>query len=94
MRLVGRNLLHEFAQKHADASAHVDAWISEVSEARWKTPGDVKQRYTSASILSNNRVVFNLKGNRYRIVTSLHYTTGVVLVDRIGTHAEYSRWSL
>jgi mRNA interferase HigB len=92
MRVVGRNLLSEFAQKHADAAAHIDAWTSEVSEAKWKTPGDVKKRYPSASILSNNRVVFNLKGNRYRVATSAHYATGVVLVDRIGTHAEYSRW--
>lgn len=93
MRLIGRNLLCDFAQKHADVAAYIDAWIHEVKEARWRTPQDVRTRYPSASVLSQNRVIFNLKGNRYRLATSINYTVGVVAVDRIGTHAEYSRWT-
>ena len=59
----------------------------------WRTPAEVKARYVSASFLANNRVVFNLKGNKYRLDTKIAYQVGVVLVKRIGTHAEYSRWT-
>lgn len=92
MRLAGRLLLEEFASKHAEIRGPLRAWIAEVEEARWRSPSDVKSRYPSASILSENRVVFNLKGNKYRMETKINYEVGVVLVTRIGTHKEYSKW--
>jgi mRNA interferase HigB len=94
MRLVGKELLHEFEQRHTDIKAPLRAWIDEVEEADWRGPADIKARYPSASFLSENRVIFNIKGNKYRIETKVSYEINVVLARRIGTHAEYSKWTL
>lgn len=94
MRLIGKELLAEFAEQHADIRSPLDAWIREVEEAGWGGPEDVKARYPSASILSDNRVVFNLRGNKYRIETKISYEIEVVLARQIGTHAEYVKWRL
>jgi len=67
MRVVGRTRLEEFASQHADVRAPLDAWLCEVEEADWKSPSDVKARFPSASILGDERIVFNLKGNRFRL---------------------------
>jgi mRNA interferase HigB len=93
MRLVGKDLLAQFAKQHAAIRAPLGAWIFEVEEAHWTGPADIKARYPSASFLSGNRVIFNIKGNTYRIETKVSYEITVVLVKRIGTHAEYSKWS-
>ncbi len=94
MRLVGKELLAEFADQHADIRPPLDAWIREVEDTDWGGPEDVKARYPSASILSDNRVVFNIKGNKYRIETKISYEIKVVLARQIGTHAEYMKWKL
>ncbi|HXM34234.1 MAG TPA: type II toxin-antitoxin system HigB family toxin [Pyrinomonadaceae bacterium] len=94
MRLVGKELLAEFERHHADIKVPLTVWISEVEDADWKGPVDIKARYPSASLLSDNRVVFNIKGNKYRIETKVSYEIKVVLARRIGTHAEYSKWAL
>ena len=93
MRLVGKELLSEFAKRHADIRGALNAWIFEVEEANWAGPADVKARYPTASFLNDNRVIFNIKGNTYRIETKVNYEITVVLVRRVGTHAEYSKWS-
>ena len=93
MRLVGKEVLAQFAKQHADIRSPLKAWILEVEEANWTGPADVKARYPSASFLSDNRVIFNIKGNMYRIETKVSYEITVVLVKRAGTHAEYSKWS-
>jgi len=92
MKIVGRNILERFTRAHADVRGQVDAWVCEVEEAKWETPSDIKERYAHASFLLNNRVVFNLKGNKYRLDTKVGFKNQVVLVIRIGTHAEYSTW--
>ena len=92
MILVGRGLLEAFKKKHADARSQIDAWVAEVNDASWKTTMDVKERYCHASILADNRVVFNLKGNDYRLEVSIAFRTGVVKIHRVGTHAEYDKW--
>jgi mRNA interferase HigB len=92
MKLVGRGILFAFCKKHADVSPQISAWCAEVEEAQWKGPPEIKLRYTSASFLAGNRVVFNLKGNKYRLDTKVNYKHQVILVKRIGTHAEYSKW--
>jgi mRNA interferase HigB len=94
MRLVGQELLAEFAKLHADIRSPLDAWIREVEDTDWKGPEDVKARYPSASILGYNRVVFNIKGNKYRIETKISYEIKVVLAKQIGTHSEYMKWRL
>ena len=93
MRLVGKDLLAQFAKQHAGIRGPLSAWILEVEEAIWTGPADIKARFPSASFLSDNRVIFNIKGNTYRIETKVSYEITVVLVKRIGTHAEYSKWS-
>lgn len=93
MRVVGRPTLERFVETHAEVGPAVDAWLREATAATWRTPGDIKARYVSASFLAGNRVVFNLKGNKYRLDTKIAYQTGVVFVKRIGTHAEYDRWT-
>lgn len=94
MRLVGKKQLYEFAQSHEDVAKQIDVWVAEIEDATWKSPAELKQRYPQASILPMNQIVFNLKGNKYRLLTTISFKTQTVLVDRIGTHAEYSRWKL
>lgn len=93
MKVVGKGILDDFKRRHADARSQVDAWVAEVEDAEWDSPNDIKARYGSASILPNNRVVFNLKGNKYRLDAKVTYKTKVVLLKRIGTHAEYNDWT-
>ena len=73
-------------------SGAVEAWLAEAQDAVWQTPHDVTQRFPTASVLPENRVVFNLRGNRYRLEVSVAYRAGVVVIRRIGTHAEYDKW--
>ena len=94
MRLVGKELLAEFALQHAEIRSPLDAWIREVEDAEWSGAEDIKARYPSASILSDNTFVFNIKGNKYRIETKVSFEIKVVLARRIGTHAEYLKWKL
>ena len=94
MNVVGREVLEEFGRSHADIVSQINSWLCEIEAAEWERPMDMKRRYPKASILSENRVIFNLKGNSYRLETKIEYTTKVVLIKRIGTHAEYSKWKL
>jgi mRNA interferase HigB len=92
MRVVGRRKLEEFASQHADVRSQLDAWLLEAESANWMMPQDIKTRYQAASFLSENRVIFNLKGNRYRLEVKVNYIHRIVLVTRLGTHAEYLKW--
>ena len=94
MRLLGRLRLEEFAALHPDARGALRAWEQEVLAAEWKSPAELKTRYPSASLLGQGRVVFNIRGNRYRLLTTIAYNTGVVTIEMLGTHAEYDEWSL
>lgn len=91
MRLLGKTKLDDFASRHGDIRDPLDAWICELEAADWQGPADIRARYPSASFLSDNRVIFNIKGNNYRIETKVSYEIDVVLVIWIGTHAEYSK---
>jgi mRNA interferase HigB len=93
MTLVGKRLLIEFARRHASARDAIAAWSSEVEAAAWRSPADVQARYSSASFIGNDRIVFNLKGNHFRLDTQVNYSVQIVLVRRIGTHAEYDSWT-
>ena len=92
MKVVGREELEKYARKHADVRAQIDAWLYEVEEAEWHTPSDIKRRYSHASFLANRRVIFNLKGNKYRLDTKVSFKNQVVLIVRVGTHEAYSNW--
>jgi mRNA interferase HigB len=90
--VVGRGLLEEFSQKHADARGPLQAWLLEVEKAVWNGPADIKARYPSASLLATSRVIFNIGGNKYRLEVKVAHQTKKVLVTRVGTHAEYDKW--
>ena len=91
MRTISRHRLKQCWETHRDVEDELKSWFKEAEHADWKTPNDVKERYPSADILPNNRVVFNIKGNHYRLVVKIHYNTGTVLIRFVGTHAEYDR---
>ena len=92
MTIVGRKMLEDFKIKHADARTQVDAWVSETSVARWLQPIHIKERYRLASFLKDNQIVFNLKGNQYRLLVYVHYEAQVVYIKNVGTHDEYMTW--
>jgi mRNA interferase HigB len=94
MRVVGTQVLHDFYQLHRDVEDQVQDWLAEAREASWQTTRDIKARYQTASFLSGNRVVFNLKGNKYRLLAVVSFKNQVVFVKKIGTHAEYDKWEL
>lgn len=94
MNVVGRELIQQFCVANPDATSRMSAWLLEAERAAWRTPQDVRNRYASASFLSANRIVFNIGGNRFRLLTKVAYQTGVVLIERVGTHEEYDKWAL
>ncbi len=91
MRIISRRTLRQFWERHPDSEQPLRAWYTDAKHASWKTPSDVKHIYRNASILANNRIVFNIKGNKYRLIVSVHYKSGIVYIRFIGTHAEYDR---
>ncbi|OGT75378.1 MAG: addiction module toxin RelE [Gammaproteobacteria bacterium RIFCSPLOWO2_02_FULL_56_15] len=91
MRIVGRDKLDEFCRAHADSRNWISNWIADTKSASWWSPQDIKAQYATASFLAENRVIFNVKGNRYRMEVLVAYNTGVVIIRWIGTHAEYTK---
>ena len=91
VRIIAKSRLRESWEKHPDAKGPLRAWYSEVERAEWQTSGHVRDQYRSASIVGDDRVVFNIKGNRYRLVVWINYRKGVVYIKWFGTHAEYDR---
>jgi mRNA interferase HigB len=89
MHLVSLPPLLNFIEAHPDARQSVLAWCDEVRKAKWQQPSDIKAQYAHASILKNRRVVFNLKGNDYRLIVAVAYNIGFVYVKFVGTHAQY-----
>lgn len=93
MHIAGRDKLDEFAGAHADARSWIENWIADTETARWLTPQSIKDSYSSASFLVARVVIFNVKGNHYRLEVQVAYNTGLVVVRWIGTHAEYTKRS-
>jgi mRNA interferase HigB len=91
MRVISRKPLKELARRYGDAKAELDAWFHEVEAAQWTTPAQVKEKYGSASILKGGRVVFNICGNKYRLVVKINYSYSIVFVRFAGTHQEYDQ---
>jgi mRNA interferase HigB len=95
VRIIARNTLTRFVQSlagHKDqraVKAALDAWFQEVKRAKWMNSSDVKASYASASIIGADRVVFNIKGNAYRLVTAVDYGRAIVFIKWLGTHKEY-----
>ena len=91
MRVISRKALREFWERHAGSEVPLRAWFKEAKEARWGSPSEIKARYASASFLANDRVVFNIKGNEYRLVVAVRYDLGIVYIRFVGTHAQYDK---
>ena len=89
MRIIALSALREFWQKHPDAEEPLRAWYAIARRALWRQPAEIKATYRHASFTANNRVIFNIKGNDYRLVVAVHYNRGVMFVRFIGTHREY-----
>ena len=89
VRVFNRSTVQAFAGAHADARQPLLAWFAEVTKANWAGPEDIKTRYASASLIGGDRAVFNIKGNRYRIVVAIKYEFFAVYIRFIGTHSEY-----
>lgn len=97
MRIIARRTLREFVGRLAGRAdytavkAALDAWFDEVSKARWTSTADVKRRYATASIVSAERIVFNIQGNDYRLIVAVDFEKGIVWIKWIGTHKAYDR---
>lgn len=91
MRIISRKTLRDFYENHPDAKAPLESWFQETMGARWIGPKDIKRRYPSADVLRGNRVVFNIKGNTYRLIVKIHYNTRIVFIRFVGTHAQYDK---
>ena len=89
MKIIATKILREFWVIHPDAEQHLKAWIDEAKKATWTQPSDIKETYRHASILKNRRVIFNIKGNKYRLIIAVAYRFGAVYIKFIGTHAQY-----
>ena len=89
MRIIAKRKLREFWELRPDAEEPLLAWYREVQKEDWDTPAKVKVKYRTASVIGGNRVVFNIKGNDYRLVVKINYPYRVVYIRLVGTHAEY-----
>lgn len=92
MRVISKRTLTQFwesSTKYKDSKKSLISWHAETIKANWKTPQEIKAKYSSASILKNNRVVFNIAGNKYRLIISIDYIRQACFVKFVGTHEEY-----
>lgn len=91
MRVISRKTLREFWDRHPEAQQPLQAWFDDVKHADWKSPAEIKDANRNASFLANNRVVFNIKGNRYRLIVAVQYVHGILYIRFVGTHQDYDR---
>ena len=93
MHVIARKTMVSFYSRpnRQDARGPLEAWFHEAKQAQWETPADIKVQFRSASILKGNRVVFNIAGNKYRLIVKINYVTKTVFVRFIGTHQEYDK---
>jgi mRNA interferase HigB len=89
MRIVAKRTLREFWEQFPEAEEPLLAWYREVEKEDWDEPAKVKEKYRSASIIKGSRVVFNIKGNDYRLVVKINYPYRMIYIRFVGTHAEY-----
>jgi mRNA interferase HigB len=91
LRVIAKKILRDFWEKHADCEQQLKSWFRETEKAEWENPNQIKLEYPSASILNDNRVVFNIKGNNYRLIVKISYDYQMVWIRFIGTHADYDK---
>lgn len=91
MRIIAKKYLVKFWELHGDSEQPLKAWYGEAVNANWQSPQEIKDQYRNASFIAKNRVVFNIKGNDYRLIVAIAYRFGALYIKFIGTHAEYDR---
>jgi mRNA interferase HigB len=91
LRIVAKKILRDFWVKHEDCEQQLKSWFCEAEKTEWENPNQIKKEYPSASILNDNRVIFNIKGNNYRLVVKISYEYQMVWIRFIGTHSEYDK---
>ena len=91
MRIIARKTLKDYWSKHSNSEQALKAWFAEAKTADWKSPNDVKRKFGDASIISNKRAVFNIKGNKYRLVVDIEYHIRLVFIVWVGTHKQYDK---
>jgi mRNA interferase HigB len=91
LRVIARKTLKDFWLRHKDCEEQLKSWFKEAENADWDTPNAIKTDYPSASILEDNRVVFNIKGNKYRLIVKINYKYRVAYIRFVGTHAQYDK---
>ncbi|WP_020484757.1 type II toxin-antitoxin system HigB family toxin [Methylomonas sp. MK1] len=91
MRVIAKSTIKKFWEQpsHRDAKGPLESWYEEALKANWPSPQAIKNQYRNASICNNNRVVFNIGGNKYRLVVEMQYRAGIAWIKFVGTHAQY-----
>jgi mRNA interferase HigB len=91
LRVIAKKILREFWTKHQDCEQQLKSWYREAETSEWKNTNEIKKEYPSASVLKGNRVVFNIKGNNYRLIVKINFHYQMMWIRFIGTHKEYDR---
>ncbi|MBM9576047.1 type II toxin-antitoxin system HigB family toxin [Leptospira sp. 201903070] len=93
MRVISRKILRDFYEnpKYSDSRTSIEIWYKDASKSIWASPSVIKEKYRNASILKDNRVVFNIHGNKYRLIVKIHYNLQTVFIRFIGTHEQYDK---
>ena len=91
MRVIAKKILREFWEKHKDCKQQLQSWYQETSKREWVSLHEIKAEYPSASVLEDNRVVFNIKGNKYRLIVKINFDYKMLWIRFIGTHSEYDK---
>lgn len=91
MRVIAKKTLREFWNKHRDSEQFLKAWYREIDRVNWRNLNELKEEFPSASILADNRVIFNIKGNKYRLIVKINFEFQICWIRFIGTHAEYDK---
>jgi mRNA interferase HigB len=91
MRVIAKKILRDFWEKHADSEEQLKTWYKEATNSSWETPNEIKAEYAKASILKSGRVVFDICGNKYRLIVDINYHREWVFIRFIGTHTDYEK---
>lgn len=91
MRVIAKKALRDCWERHPDAEQALKAWYQDARQASWQSPQDIHQSYVTASIVAHNRAIFNIRGNRYRLVVAVNYAMGIVFIRFVGSHTDYDK---
>ena len=91
MHVISRKTLQNFYEKHSDSKTALESWFLEAKNAKWSKPEEIRKKYGSADFLSGSRIVFDIKGNKYRLVVKIAYQAEIVYIRFVGTHKEYGK---